>query len=215
MTLGSSEKISNALIQLQRRLKKELKAEIKKGIRQEKTSVVGGSSTFTNHDPSNARRKTEIERMRMNYNLDEARSYLDKKDQDKHYKELKPEAKRDCFYMLALTLHMSHPNPSETNWFNFGFCTGYDEGEEGALRELYKRLLIGDKLFNDVPGPIPRMKNIQKATFTEFWKAYESGTMIQLMDLKGFRRERLQFPFLEEFFSSPPFDIGEKTEQRS
>lgn len=65
MTPGSWEKISNALIQLQRRLKKELKAEIKKGISQEKTSVVGGSSIFTNHDPNSARRKADIERMRI------------------------------------------------------------------------------------------------------------------------------------------------------
>ncbi|KAE8341829.1 hypothetical protein BDV24DRAFT_163052 [Aspergillus arachidicola] len=65
MTPGSSEKISNALIQLQRRLKKELKAEIKKGISLEKTSVVGGSSIFTNHDLSSPRRKAEIEWMRI------------------------------------------------------------------------------------------------------------------------------------------------------
>ncbi|BAE65813.1 unnamed protein product [Aspergillus oryzae RIB40] len=65
MTPGSWEKISNALIQLQRRLKKELKAEIKKEISQEKTSVVGGSSILTNHDPSGARRKADIERVRI------------------------------------------------------------------------------------------------------------------------------------------------------
>ncbi|KAE8382272.1 hypothetical protein BDV26DRAFT_15470 [Aspergillus bertholletiae] len=65
MTPGSPEKTSKALIQLQERLKKELKAEIKKGISQEKTSVVGGSSVFTNYDAGSARRKAEIERMRM------------------------------------------------------------------------------------------------------------------------------------------------------
>ncbi|KAK6824309.1 hypothetical protein RU639_005011 [Aspergillus parasiticus] len=65
MTPGSSEKISNALGQLQRRLNKGLKAETKKGISLEKTSVVGGSSIFTNHDLSNPRRKAEIERMRI------------------------------------------------------------------------------------------------------------------------------------------------------
>ncbi|KAB8277236.1 hypothetical protein BDV30DRAFT_223801 [Aspergillus minisclerotigenes] len=216
MTPGSWEKISNALIQLQRRLKKELKAEIKKGISQEKTSVVGGSSIFTNHDPSSARRKAEIERMRIKAEqdratertvttfFDEARSYLDKKDRDKHFNELKPEAKRDCFYMLALTLHMAHPNPIETHWFNFGFCTCYDEYEERALGGLFGKLLSGDNLFDDVPTSIPRMKKIQTATFTEFWKAYESGTMIQLMDSKGFKQYRLQFPYLEEFFTSPP-----------
>ncbi|GMF81866.1 unnamed protein product [Aspergillus oryzae] len=317
MTPGSWEKISNALIQLQRRLKKELKAEIKKGISQEKTSVVGGSSIFTNHDPNSARRKADIERMRIkaeqnrvaeafksigedrmpeeedvcadfgfNYfesfadkskllglykglwiqkvpvedihkwqvegslaaNIkevfyqvperyrggyfpwflehtqcldtlitqeeatertvttffDEARSYLDKEDRDKHFNELKPEVKRDCFYMLALTLHMAYPNPVDPPWFNFGFCTCYDEYQERALGGLFGKLLSGDNLFDDVPTSIPRMKNIQTATFTEFRKAYESGTMIQLMDSKGFKQYRLQFPYLEEFFRSPP-----------
>ncbi|QRD93259.1 hypothetical protein F9C07_2077189 [Aspergillus flavus] len=381
MTPGSWEKISNALIQLQRRLKKELKAEIKKEISQEKTSVVGGSSILTNHDPSSARRKADIERVRIkaeqnrvaeafkrlekeegalahqasssdvqpnasstqhghaeylaeccicyretsrscslcqrgfycsqscedkrsarhlftcakrpltsadflyisigedrmpeeedvcadfgfNYfesfadkskllglykglwiqnvpvedihkwqvegslvaNIkevfyqiperyreatertvttffDEARSYLDKEDRDKRCNELKPKAKRDCFYMLALTLHMAYPNPVETPWFNFGFCTCYDEYQERALGGLFGKLLSGDNLFDDVPTSIPRMKHIQTATFTEFWKAYESGTMIQLMDSKGFKQYRLQFPYLEEFFTSPP-----------
>ncbi|KAE8341830.1 hypothetical protein BDV24DRAFT_163053 [Aspergillus arachidicola] len=135
--------------------------------------------------------------------FDEARSYLDKEDRDKHFNELKPEAKRDCFYMLSLTLHMAHPNPIETHWFNFGFCTCYDEYEERPLGSLFGKLLSGDNLFDDVPTPIPRMKNIQTATFTESWKAYESGTMIQLMDSRGFKNDRLQFPYLEEFFTSP------------
>ncbi|KNG83331.1 hypothetical protein ANOM_008385 [Aspergillus nomiae NRRL 13137] len=402
MTPGSPEKISHALIQLQRRLRKELKAEIKKGISQEKTSVVGGSSVFTTQDPSSARRKAGIERTRMraeqarvtelfrrwsleeeaskyqgsrlnvqpnagnatrshaeyrgecytcsgdtsrrcslcqkdfycsqlcedkrsgrhlftctkrpltsadflyrniekdrlpeeeevcsdfgfNYfdsfadkskllglykglwlaeipvedinkwqvegslvaNIkehfyqiperyrggyfpwflehtqcldkpiteeeaaqrtvatffDKARSYLDKEDQYKHYKQLEPEAKRDCFYMLAQTLHMANPDPIETNWFNFGFCTCDDEYKERSLGGLYQRLLVGDKLYDDVPTRMPRMKDVQTATFTEFWKAYELGTMIQLMDSKGLGRARFQFPFLEEFFSSPP-----------
>ncbi|KAE8422878.1 hypothetical protein BDV36DRAFT_244721 [Aspergillus pseudocaelatus] len=406
MTIGSSEKLSNALIQLQRRLKRELKADIKKGISQEKTSVVGGSSILTNPDPSSAHRKAEIERMRMkaeqnrvaevfrrleaeeraprrqctspviqpnassalndhvkypdrcftcsketsrrcslcqmdfycsqscedkrsgghlfnctkrplttadflyrsieenlipeeeevcadfgfNYfgsftgkskllglykglwikdvpvedihkwqvegslvaNIkevfyqipersrgayfpwflkhtqcldkpitkeearnrtvatffDKARSYLDEDDRNKHHTELEPEAKRDCFYMLVLCLHSANPNPTEANWFNFGYCSCHEEYYEGSLGGLYHRLLLGYNLPDGMPDHmakrIPRMKNIQKATFTEFWKAYESGKMIQLMDLKGFRRERLQFPFLEEFFSSPP-----------
>ncbi|OGM40065.1 hypothetical protein ABOM_011281 [Aspergillus bombycis] len=136
--------------------------------------------------------------------FDQARSYLDKEDRDKHHEKLEPESKRDCFYMLALTLHMANPNPIQTHWFNFGFCTSDDEYHERTLGGMYQRLLVGDKLYDDVPTRRPRRKDVQTATFTEFWKAYESGTMIQLMDSKGLGRERLKFPFLEQFFSSPP-----------
>ncbi|KAE8312926.1 hypothetical protein BDV41DRAFT_577350 [Aspergillus transmontanensis] len=140
--------------------------------------------------------------------FDEARSYLDKEGRDKHHTELEPEAKRDCFYMLALCLHSANPNSTQANWFNFGYCTCDEEYYEGPLGGLYHQLLLGNNLFGGIPAHIarriPRMKNIQTATFTEFWKAYESGTMIQLMDSKGFKHERLRFPYMEEFFTSPP-----------
>ena len=45
---------------------------------------------------------------------------------------------------------------------------------------------------------------IQPATFTQFWKAYEAGTLVQLMDLKGLKELRSKLPFLEDFLSVPP-----------
>ncbi|KAB8214014.1 hypothetical protein BDV33DRAFT_183543 [Aspergillus novoparasiticus] len=110
--------------------------------------------------------------------------------------------------MLALCLHSANPNPTQANWFNFGYCTCDEEYHEGPLGGLYHKLLLGNNFFDGIPAHIARcipwMKNIQTATFTEFWKAYESGTMIQLMDSKGFKHDRLQLPYLEEFFTSPP-----------
>jgi hypothetical protein len=139
---------------------------------------------------------------------DQARSYLDSEDQHKTPQELKPDAKADCYHMLALNLHMAYPHPIEHNWYTFGFCTCRGEHEEGELGGLYQRLLLGDKLFEDVMPKwhfrtLGRCK-FQTATFTEFWHSYQSGTLIQLMDSKGLKGFRSGFPFLEEFLSVPP-----------
>jgi hypothetical protein len=45
---------------------------------------------------------------------------------------------------------------------------------------------------------------VQPATFTQFWKAYEAGTLVQLMDSKGLKELRSRLPFLEGFLSVPP-----------
>jgi hypothetical protein len=45
---------------------------------------------------------------------------------------------------------------------------------------------------------------METAIFKEFWQAHESGTLIQLMDSKGLKADRKQFPFLEKFLSVPP-----------
>ncbi|PGH14769.1 hypothetical protein AJ80_05813 [Polytolypa hystricis UAMH7299] len=71
-----------------------------------------------------------------------------------------------------------------------------------------QKLLLGDKLFDDVHrsrwfAGFARPKT-QTAIFTEFWQAYESGTLIRLMDSKSLKDERMRFPFLEGFLSVPP-----------
>ncbi|KAF7912218.1 uncharacterized protein EAF01_001239 [Botrytis porri] len=57
----------------------------------------------------------------------------------------------------ATALHMAHPNPIQTNWYDFGFCTCNDEQEERALGVLYRRLLLGNKLLDDLRGNIQHM----------------------------------------------------------
>jgi hypothetical protein len=49
----------------------------------------------------------------------------------------------------------------------------------------------------------PRRLRAKSATFKEFWLAYQSGTLIQLIDSKGLKDERSRFPFLEAFLSVP------------
>ncbi|OCK75458.1 hypothetical protein K432DRAFT_429412, partial [Lepidopterella palustris CBS 459.81] len=139
---------------------------------------------------------------------DQARSYLDSESQHKKPQELKPEAKAHCYRMLAGALHMAHPHPIEYNWYTFGFCTCREEQEERRLGGLYQELLIGDKLFENArtnPQYLTlRNRKFQTATFTEFWHSYQSGTLIHLMDSKGLKEFRTDFPFLEEFLSVPP-----------
>jgi hypothetical protein len=109
-------------------------------------------------------------------------------DQLKKPNELRPEAKAQCYQLLATTFHMANPHPIENSWFNFGFCTCHNAPEEGRLGGLYQRLPLGDRLFENVSKAGIRTSlvkpKLQTATFAEFWHAYESGTLIRLMDLK-------------------------------
>ncbi|KAF7922174.1 hypothetical protein BELL_0761g00090 [Botrytis elliptica] len=138
---------------------------------------------------------------------DQARVYLDKEDQHKQPSQLEPEAKMQCYELLAMALHMMLPNPIQTNWYNFGFCTCNGEREESALGVLYARLLLGNELLGGLRGntqhlfygPAP-----PTATFAEFWHAYESGTLIELIDSKGLTKMRSEFKFLERFLSGSP-----------
>lgn len=139
--------------------------------------------------------------------FDKAQSYLDEKDWQKDPKDLEPEAKRLAFIFLAASLHGASPNPIEPNWNNFGFCTCDCEEDERGLGVLYQRLLHGYKLyFSDLPDKyrLEHLSRLETASFTEFWQAFESGSLIQLMDAKGLKNDRLRFPYLETYLSAPP-----------
>jgi hypothetical protein len=163
---------------------------------------------FLNHTDIFDRRiaKEEGEEIMAATFYDKSRPYLDEEDQHLDPKELKPAAKRQAYQLLTETLHMAAPHPMEENWKTFGFCTCHDEREERSLGGLYQRLLFGDKLFSDIPARdrFFRGRKMETASFKEFWHAYKSGSLIQLMDSKGLKVERAQFPFLEEFLSVPP-----------
>ena len=61
---GQADRISKALIQLQKHLRRELKSEFKKSIPREKTSVFGGSSVFSDHNAKSMRMEA-IERRKL------------------------------------------------------------------------------------------------------------------------------------------------------
>jgi len=138
--------------------------------------------------------------------FDEARTYLDERDRSVDQKDLKPTAKRRAFILLAEALHSAHSNPTEENWNCFGFCTCHDEWQEKSLASLYSKLLLGKKVYAGMGKyalPFLETHKIENASFTEFWRAHEAGSLIQLMDSKGYKQERLQFQFLEKFLSVP------------
>ena len=135
---------------------------------------------------------------------DKARPYLDIEDRNRTVRDLKPEAKGTSYCLLAEILLRSSPNPIERNWYSFGFVTCCGHGEESMLVDLYQLLLTesdGD-FFYEFHNR--RRGVIQPATFTQFWKAYEAGTLIHLMDSKGLKELRSRLPFLEDFLSVPP-----------
>lgn len=135
---------------------------------------------------------------------DKARPYLDIEDRNKTARELKPEARGTSYNLLAGVLLRASPNPIERNWYTFGFVTCRGQDEESVLVDLYQLLLTESdgSFFYEFHNS--RRGVIQPATFTQFWKAYEAGTLIQLMDSKGLKELRSRLPFLEGFLSVGP-----------
>jgi hypothetical protein len=117
-------------------------------------------------------------------------------------------ARNSSALLVKVLLYAASPNPIEANWNNFGFCTCDCEGKEGMLGGLYQRLLHGyGQVFSDLPDRYwpQHLRNLENASFTEFWQAFKSGSLIQLMDAKDLKSDRLQFPYLETYLSVPPF----------
>lgn len=148
--------------------------------------------------------KDEAQQKVMATFYDKARPYLDIEDRNKTARELKPEAKGASYNLLAQILQRFSPNPMEQNWYSFGFVTCRGQGEESVLVDLYLLLLTESdgSFFYEFYNS--RRDNIQPVTFTQFWKAYEAGTLIQLMDSKGLKKLRSRLLFLEGFLSVPP-----------
>lgn len=133
--------------------------------------------------------------------FDIAKPHLDKADRVSDPDDLVPVAKRDAFYFFTTTLHFYHPTPSDPLWYKFGFCTCKGSFDEFNLGGLYQRLIVGRRAQSYMTLPEPAKK---PCTFDEFWKAYDSGKLIQLMDEKGLKTERQEFPYLEKFLSVRP-----------
>ena len=148
--------------------------------------------------------KDEAQRKFIATFYDKARPYLDIEDRNKTARDLEPEAKGTSYYLFGGILHRIRPNPFEENWYYFGFVTCRREGEETMLVDLYQLLLTESDGSDFYEFHNRRRGVVQPATFTQFWKAYEAGTLIQLMDSKGLQELRSRLPFLEGFLSTPP-----------
>ncbi|KAL8833124.1 MAG: hypothetical protein Q9170_004482 [Blastenia crenularia] len=148
--------------------------------------------------------KDEAEQKTIATFYDKARSYMDIEDRNKTAREIKPEAKGTSYNLLAAILLQMSPNPMERNWYSFGFVTCRTQGEESTLVNIYQLLLTESDGSYFYEFYNSRRSVTQPATFTQFWKAYEAGTLIQLIDSKGLKELRSRLPFLEGFLSVPP-----------
>lgn len=136
--------------------------------------------------------------------FDKARPYLDIEDQKKAASDLKPEAKKSSYFLLAEIIQWGSPNPAETNWYSFGFATCRGRGEESILVNLYQLLVTKSDGSQSYDFYNSQRSDSQPVTFTQFWKAHEAGTLIELMDSKGLTNLRSRLPFLEGFLTAPP-----------
>ena len=135
---------------------------------------------------------------------DKARPHLDIEDRNKTAKDLLPEAKRLSYILLAEILLQVNPNPFEVNWYSFGFVTCRGQQEEGILLSLYQLSLTESDGSYFYEFYNSRRNITEPVTFTQFWKAYEAGQLIQLMDSRGLEDLRSKLPLLEGFLSVPP-----------
>lgn len=148
--------------------------------------------------------------------MDYPMSQLDPADRDKGIKDLEPKAKCEAFSFFATIVNRWVPHPKTSAWYSFGFCTCRNallpEGQfighhsESALAGLYQSLLgiVPDKSMERHFGDIYR-KIIPKprCSFTEFWKAYDRGSLPSLFRKYGLEREMKQVtPHFVEFISS-------------
>ena len=120
-----------------------------------------------------------------------ARPHLEPGDMNKKPHELTPEAKRSSFMLYSMLLNGYHPSPSLSDqvsqdlYFQFGFVTGRGFEGEQVLPTLYRRL-------------------ISKCSFKEFWLAFQSNSLISMMDAKGLKSERKDVQHLEAFLNTKP-----------
>ncbi|KAK1245966.1 hypothetical protein MKX07_005035 [Trichoderma sp. CBMAI-0711] len=140
-----------------------------------------------------------------------ARPNLDLEDRAKDPGQLEPLSKRHCFPFYAMALDGSHPNPhwaEYDSWYDFGFATCRDEYDEGLLGGLYNSLVGGakssrdyDQSLGDEPGEYP---DLPTCSFTEFWLAYESGSLSKLFHQYGLGYSLDRFSGLPGFLSFLP-----------
>jgi hypothetical protein len=156
------------------------------------------------HRLQKATTKEEAERNFAETFVDKAKLYLDPRDRNTHPSELKPEAKRDSFFLLSHILHRFTPNPNTMLYHTFAFVTCRGSAEESLLVDIYLLLLVPSDGSFFYTFHNERRSVTHTASFAAFWKAYEAGTLLQLIDSHGLKNLRTRLPHLESFFSVPP-----------
>ena len=139
------------------------------------------------------------------YSEELARPYLELEDQRKGISELKPPAKLQSFILLMMLRIGGHPPPELSDLHeDFGFCLCNDEFSEAQLASIYETLLVGDHSVIYWAGASNAYPpNRGRATFGEFWRAFEENTLTDLMDAKGLKSERQQLQRLGSYSRVP------------
>ena len=100
-----------------------------------------------------------------------------------------------CRTLYITVIQGWHPSPSQPEWIDFGFCLYKDDGAEGELGLLYRKLIGADECFKMTSLGLDANNRYgycePRCTFREFWTAYRSNTLIAFFDSKGLRAERL------------------------
>ncbi|KAJ7896959.1 hypothetical protein B0H13DRAFT_1718611 [Mycena leptocephala] len=89
------------------------------------------------------------------------------------------------FFSFRAILGLFHPAPNMKAWVQFGFCACHDESEEAFLGTTYQ--ILADR-----------------CSYDEFFTAYETSSLIQLLDTKGLRGRLMVIPYLEDVLSGSP-----------
>lgn len=135
---------------------------------------------------------------------DEAKSYLDPEDRNKHPYELKPAAKHESFAMLAHIFHRYTPSPNTRLYHSFAFTTCRNRAEETELLDIYQLLLAPSDGSFFYTFHNARRSPTHPTTFDAFWRAHESGTLLPLMGAHGLNVLRSRLPHLEAYLAVPP-----------
>ncbi|KAK5329281.1 hypothetical protein LTR70_000778 [Exophiala xenobiotica] len=151
----------------------------------------------------------------MEKGFEEGRPLLSSKDQKKDVGRLKPAAKRYGFVFLAMCSQACLPPPGlaiegVNLWYELGFPACRNEHAEKELGRLYHRLLFGDKLRADYNRSLgtewngdKNTKTCKTCTFDEFWKKWEAGKLVQLLNQYGLSEECQKFADLDIFLAYP------------
>jgi hypothetical protein len=129
--------------------------------------------------------KEEAERSFAETFVDKVKLYFDPRDRNTHPSELKPEAKWDSFFLLSHILHRFTPNPSTMLFHTFAFVTCRNSAEASVLVDTYLLLLVPSDGSFFYTFHNERRSPTHTASFTAFWKSYEAGTLLRLIDSHG------------------------------
>lgn len=134
--------------------------------------------------------------------IKKAQSFLEPDDQKKHWRALQPIEKQYSFEILWMALMGARPNPTQETWLKFGFCACRNEDEENRLSAAYTSLFTD----NLESSPVPQHLKSKPCTFTEFWKAYESGRIVKLLEdkIRNPFAAIGELPLVREYLNHPP-----------